>query len=594
MDNNNSSRDVQQGQSKALNSAKDGINLGKNINNAVKNNEALKKAAETGLNGIKEILLGGLSSETMMVIGIILLIIAIPLLLITIFPIGNIFQDNRVISNTEASLESVVTRAYNNEKQSSKHQIVQYVNSNYACKAELSDMTSSGSGYVIDTDYCLINVDYGPDLSEMTRNISAYVNAVNGTIAFYGEETDEELKQFENGTHEPIEKYDGQILETKPDGSIGMTDGAKEFYDNNSSELTNTANENYIETLKVYSNEFFVYDNNTDRWKFNNFRIKPKKHQEYQKVGTEIVQTSNGMQKEVDLYDWVDVWVDAYYGDISILMFYDLSGYKAEDLEKCIDVLDSRNENRQVFADSTSVVSATLNGYYDSYIAQTNSYFDANGNVVLGKDNRNKLFQALLDDGTLMYVPISGLTSNFLEGEPGYSGGIGLDIFDGMSSSAIWREIRNMRSSGVIGYGTAMYNCTAFAQAWFYKVYGVNALYGDGKNMVNNLLDSNNVLCGDWGSTHFYRGSSPAPGGIFSISSPSGGNHVGCIDAVDYENKTITFSDGNTNGAGNSTATISIKRTLTFDEFESYVRGACAIYGNSSGATVTFANPIKD
>ena len=192
-----------------------------------------------------------------------------------------------------------------------------------------------------------------------------------------------------------------------------------------------------------------------------------------------------------------------------------------------------------------------------------------------------------------MYVPISGLTSNFLEGQPGYTGVLEFAVYDDSNSASIWRHIQGLRKKGVIGYGTAMWNCTAFAQSWFYELYGVNALYGNGRDMVGNLLDSNNALVGDWGSKNFYRGSSPAPGGIFSIGSPAGGNHVGCVDSVDFENRTITFSDGNTNGKANSSASISIKRTLTFDQFQSYVLSCCKSHGSTAGCWVTYANPNK-
>ena len=605
MDNQGASNDLKQGQDKAKNNARTAVNQGRNAYNVAKNKaaekgakegskaaakeaakEGAKKAAEEGAKkGLSSVIAGAFGPETAIVVAVVAIILIIPIVILSIFPIGDIFQTQGELEAVENKLYSAVQSSYYGEikNNETRNHIKKYVNEHYSCGARNGDISFTGSGYFVDTDTCSISASFSPGLSEMKENISAYINAVNGTIAYFGKETDDEIKAYSEGTHGPVDIYEGEIFDVSSDGTYTLTKGAKEFYDSHSDEITNTANENYIETIGLYSKNFFVYDENEERWDLRGFHIAPKTHQELQIVGYDV-------KTGAPIFDWVNVTVDAWYGDIGILIFYDLSGYKEDELLECVEILDSKNSNIEAYSDATSAVSSVLNEYYANYIGQFKGTYDEKGNFILGQDNRDLLFQKLLDDGTLMYVPISGLTSNFLEGMPGYSGSLLFTDFDDKSSSEIWKEINALRRTGVIGYGTAAWNCTAFAQAWFYKIYGVNALYGNGRDMVNNLLNPNNALVGDWGATHFYRGSSPAPGGIFSIGGV--GNHVGCIDSVDFKNKTITFSDGNTNGAANASSTISIKRTLSFDSFQTYVKACCAAHGSGS-CWVTFANPNK-
>ena len=601
IDNPNSSEDISKGQNDAKSLAKTAGDTAKKTYEKGKEAKASKDTAKAAKEaatssekkeGLIALFEDSLGTEALLPILIALILILIPTLLLSAMPIGNLFQDKGRLEANEEKLYKAIESAYAGEERSAKNQIKNFVNSNYSCSASNGDITQSGSTYTVDTDTCYITASFSPALSSMKQNISAYVNAVNGTIAYFGEETDSEVKAYESGNPPNYEKYEGDVID-QTSGNAELTDDARKFYEEHSDELTNTLDEDYIASLNVYSSDFFVYDENEERWRLNNFHIGPKTHQELMQTGTEEVEV-NGVIEEVPVYDWVDVTVDAWYGDIGILIFYDLSGYKADELETCVRLLEEKDSKLDAYLDASSVVNAVLNEYYASYIGSFNGYLDDEGNFVLGTDNRDELFKELLADGTLMYVPISGLSSNFLEGEAGYSGEVIFNGYTDLTSYQIWSHINALRKEGVIGYRTSMWNCTAFAQSWFYELYGVNALYGNGRDMVNNLLSENNELVGDWGAKHFYRGSSPAPGGIFSIGSPAGANHVGCVDSVDYENKTITFSDGNTNGAANSTSTISIRRTKTFDEFAAYVKASCAHHGSTAGCWVTYANPNKE
>lgn len=549
---------------------KSGVSAG--INAGFKLAKAGEKAAIKS--AAKSILLGGLSIETLAVLGIAMVIIIIPLILISIIPSGSLFQTKAEMSTAESKVASAVSYSYRTEIKSAKRQILEFVQTNYPdANARMGDFIEDSSGFDIDNDTCSISVSFAPSVSTMSTNITAYANAVHGTIAYFESQGEEAVS------------FDSNMTELDKNGEVMLSKDAKEYLDEHATELTNANATEFINAVGLGSRNFFVYDEDETRWERSNFHQGPKTHIETRtKTVPDGVDPKTGETKyKIETYE-VEVTETAWYGDIDILMFYDLSDYRSEDIDKCIEIAGDLTIAGNKIQDPVSLVSNTLENYYNSYIGYSNGSF-INGKFKEGSDNREEIFSKLLSDGTLMYIPISGLSSRFTEGEPGYSGDIGFSKYDGKSSSSIWADIQKQRNAGNIGSGTEMWNCTAFAEAWFYEIYGVDALYGNGCNMVENLLKS------DFGKENFYRGSSPAPGGIFSIGSAYGANHVGCIDAVDYENKTITFSDGNTNGAADSTSTIRIKKTMTFEEFQTHIKASRMATTGSSSGWITFANP---
>ena len=531
-----------------------------------------KSASAKGL--AKSILLGGFGIETLAVLGICIVIIIIPLILISIIPSGSLFQTKSEMQTAESKVSKAVSSSYSAEIKSAKGQILDFIKTNYPdANAHAGDFMQYANGFDIDNDTCSITVNFAPSVDSMSTNITAYANAVHGTISY-----------FKSAEEDPV-SFDGNMTSMDENGAVFLTEDAKDYLNEHSTELTNANAADFINAVGLGSRNFFVYDEDETRWDLSNFHQGPKTHIETRtKTVVDGVDPVTGETKyKTETYE-VEVTEIAWYGHIDILMFYDLSDYRSSEIDECIQIAEDLTIAGNKVQDPVSLVGNTLENYYNSYIGYSNGSF-INGKFVEGTDNREAVFSKLLSDGTLMYIPISGLSSRFTEGEPGYSGDIGFTGYDEKSSSGIWSSIQTRRNNGEIGSGTEMWNCTAFAEGWFFEIYGVDALSGNGCNMVENLLKT------DFGKENFYRGSSPAPGGIFSIGSAYGANHVGCVDAVDYENKTITFSDGNTNGAADSTSTIRIKKTMTFEEFQAHIKASRMATTGSSSGWITFANP---
>ena len=132
----------------------------------------------------------------------------------------------------------------------------------------------------------------------------------------------------------------------------------------------------------------------------------------------------------------------------------------------------------------------------------------------------------------------------------------------------VWNHSLDLYRQGLI-HGAFPYQCTSFAQMWFYDVYGFNSTgygpSGNGGDMVYKIYGTHTYYDEEGNLKHYFELSSePKSMSILSISGmshPSG--HVICIDEVDDKNGTITFSDGNVT----NNSDIRIRVTLTMDEF---------------------------
>ena len=511
------------------------------------------------------------------IVALAIAMIFIPfILLISVIPSGNLFMTQGEIEAVEDKVAAVLDDKYDEARKKARDDIKAFVNEKYNAGATNKDIKYKGNGvFVIDTNTALITVTLSPQLSEMKENISAYINAVNGAIVTCGEDTKSEVDAINNGEEREGFKYDSPIFEENDDKSPSLTDEAKEFLSENSSKDTYTKSEDYLKEVAEESDSFFTHDKETKRWDLMNFHQAPKTHYVTKKVTKHGVTTTERKA----------VTVTAWYGDINIVMFYDLSGYRKDELDKAAEIMASGRDDED-FVNGVQL-GTVIDSYYNNYISAYKST-SKDGKLVYGEDNRDEIFAKLLADGTLMYVPISGLTENYMSyvvSGKGYSGKINFDgNWDNKSTAQIWAYANSLATQ------MYPYNCTTFAAAWFYDHYGKNILRGNGRDCVDNLLKTK------WGKARFYRSGSPSPGAIFSIGRPGGGNHVGCVEAVDFEKKLITISDGNTNGRGNSaqpwTATIRIKETMTFAQFNQYVANCCAVHGDYS-PRVVFACPKK-
>lgn len=534
--------------------------------NAVRNSGAAGKI----LSGLTTLL--GPQSK---MVALIIIMLLIPFLVtIMLLPMGNMFMTQSEIEASENKVAAALEEKFDAARIKAKPTIKKFVNKKYAAGASDADLRYADGTYTIDTDYAYITVSFSPSLDTMKNNISAYLNAVNGAISLCGKETADAAAAYKNGEgHEEIQKYGGSIFKTDENGNMVVTQDAKDFLKEYANQDTYTASDAYVEKILEDADTFFKYDKKTSRWDLVNFHQAPKTHLE------------SYWNEETQTMETVEVTVTAWYGHINIPMYYDLSDYRKDELDEAVTLMaEGRNEDD---FENGAQMGTILDSYYNNYIAAYKATVGEDGSQILGEDNRNDIFQKLLADGSLMYVPISGLTESYMSyavSGKGYSGSIQTSAWENMSTAQIWAHANSIATQ------MYPYNCTAFAAAWFYDNYGQNILRGNGRDCVDNLLATK------WGKENFYRSAAPSPGAIYSIGRPNGGNHVGCVEAVDFEKKLITISDGNTNGAGNSaqpwTATVRVKETMTFDQFNQYVANCCAAHRDYS-PRIVFACPKK-
>ncbi|MDO5440327.1 MAG: CHAP domain-containing protein [Erysipelotrichaceae bacterium] len=537
------------------------------------------KLAKKGLKSAKKVAstaLEGLAGETIICLACILGFLLLINIILSVVPSGILLKTEGDVASMESSVESAVSGAFSNAKSDSKDTVLSFLNENFVCEGKISDFKDNNDGsYALSNDFCEINVNFTPNLSQITSNVTAYTTAVNGTIDYLAPKKD---------MFEP-EDY---MFEVDEHGELSLSDYGWKVYKQNANEFNDSGSDEFAQVIKENARSFFVFDEESERWDLNDFYLGTKTKLEdrcsitYTNPTTKQTTTSSVSCSSASSYqnranytfhkEQVEVEVPCWYGKITIPIYYDLSSYKDDEITQTIDYV-ANNSNLNDF-DSSSFVNSLLNDYYNNYYELLRNGED---------DNRNAYFQKLIDDGVIIYVPISGLSSRFIQGEPGYDGEI---FVYGMNGTfvQIWNTIGQLRREGTLSTYATRYNCTEFANYWFYCVYGEGfVLSGDGHSMVSNLLNS------DYGKEHFYLGSSPAPGGIYSIgSSSSKYGHVGCVDAVDYENKTITISEGNYGGVhGTINAGIRIRKQMTFDEFYQYVNAT----GGGQSSWVMFANP---
>ena len=557
------------------NKSKDTSNGSKAVKTAA---QIAKKVAKTSKKGLA-LALDGLAYQTMFCLVCVLGMVFLISLIMSVVPSGILLKNSSDVAEMENNVESAVSVSYLNAKKDTKSDVVNYVNEKYGCDASKSDVVDGDNGsYTVSTDSCEINVYFTPNVNEIVGNISAYATAVNGTIEYLDEKTD---------IYHPEE----QMFKTDSNGELALTDYGWNVYKENSNEYTDSGSAAFAEIINENSSTFFVGEKETKRWDEWDFYMGNKSKEvdkcylSYDNPDTNTsfsyeITCSEQLRSEYENLKYYTyekrketIQIPAQYGKITIPIYYDLSQYKDEELQDGINYVEEQTKDS--YMESASFVNSLLNEYYNNYYELLK-----NGE----SDNRNTYFQKLINDGVIMYVPISGLSSSFIQGEPGYAGEIQVNGMDG-TAIQIWNKIGNLRKQGVLSTYASRYNCTEFANYWFYCVYGEGfVLRGDGNEMVTNLLNS------DYGKEHFYQGSSPAPGAIYSIGSPNSEHgHVGCVDAVDFENQIITISEGNYGGGASGTINtgIRIRKTMTFDEFYRYVRNT----GGSQSSWVMFANP---
>ncbi|MBQ6478504.1 MAG: hypothetical protein IJI44_03955 [Erysipelotrichaceae bacterium] len=148
-----------------------------------------------------------------------------------------------------------------------------------------------------------------------------------------------------------------------------------------------------------------------------------------------------------------------------------------------------------------------------------------------------------------------------------------------------WAHAYDLARQGLIHGASTGYQCTFFAQMWFYDIYGFNSSgnggSGDGKNFAYKVYQTHTYRNEEGKLCHWFElGKEPKTMGIISISGIANENgHVICVDEVDYANDMITFSDGNYMNKGE----VRIRVTMSLSEF----------YRTNPGR-YTFVNPTLE
>ena len=290
--------------------------------------------------------------------------------------------------------------------------------------------------------------------------------------------------------------------------------------------------------------------------------------------------------------------VHGYAGDVTLKVDYDVSPYRKNDLEalftpntettivgkgRCIVNVDSQGRvegsEECTEKEATRVVHNLLFSYYKNSMA----LYTSNQNISSFNDIINFNFNRPITDtgktGTLEY-PTRSLDYVSFTGDYTKNSSVG---------RYIWNHAFDLKNAGLIGGSSDDYQCTFFAQTWFYDVYGWNSSgpklqgSGNGNEFTQVVYDAWTYEDDNGEEKHYFEfADAPSAGGLISIdyylSSGDAGTygHIVCCDEVNYEEGYIVVSEGNTNGDG----AISIRHKYTIDEF--YVK---------HNGFMTFLNP---
>ena len=144
----------------------------------------------------------------------------------------------------------------------------------------------------------------------------------------------------------------------------------------------------------------------------------------------------------------------------------------------------------------------------------------------------------------------------------------------------VWNHGIDLYRKGLI-HGSDPYQCTFFAQMWFYDVYGFNSTgifpSGNGGDLAYRVYEINTYYDENGEYRHYFTlDTKPKTGAIVSvtgISNPYG--HAMVVDKYDEETNMITFSDGNVT----NNSDIRIRVTMSLDEFY-YQNPGYYVYAN--------------
>lgn len=546
MNNNDSNQNLQGSQSVATEAMAE---AGKQ---AVKvANKTATKAGEKTLSAIFKSIIGEIGTTALVGILAPFALMLIVSIFLCAMPANTLFSPTTSTADVTAYH---MLEGFNKVKSYKKDEIVMALNNKYGCKGTIQNISGDeDTGYLYSTDTCEINITFVPKIEEYSKAVNAYIDSINGAITLYGGE-EEVLSEDEA----KFDTLSDNVLTIDEDGNAELSDYGYSYIQENDSEYINSQGASKL--ASAHDNAEYIFKADTsDTWEYNNFRKGTKTIQEdvcymydedpytvwqslkrtdsnatYSQALSQVSYTSVPCNGSFDFTRKETKVIEAMFGDVVIHMSYDMSYYKALELEQCIENLVGQNypeetknedgmrtliEKTLTYDDAKAMVDSTIQTYYMNYISMFEDY------------------------EAIAYM---GVNPIFLRvGEQGWDGDAPSSSFNYAyylrqgKVEQVWQHIEKIAFVGRKEFGTWR-QCTEFSLGYLIDTYGINIVKGNGQDYVANLVN-------DYGWKLL---DTPAPGSIFSASATPKYiyGHTGVILSV-HDGK-ITVMEGNQDEKG--------------------------------------------
>ena len=500
--------------------------------------EGAKKLADKAKKGLFEAATAGLSTTSLIVIGIIAISLFSLIIIFSTFTPGTLFTNSQPkVGDISYSLSDGFYRTQDD----ARSYIADVLNSKYGCKASEKDVVKQKKGlYLVSTETCELNIKFEPELDTFAEMIDSYSNAINGAISIFGAD-----KQGTESANKKI-KITDHFTTMDQDGNADLSSYGRSTINNMDSEYADSQSTKQFKTLSDYSYSMFSYEENTDEWEFNTYKgVKPKKIKVcyldtvvYDSLTKEKRTTSKkvscsssysgvpGYREEEET-----IYIDAEFGDVTVFMSCDPTQYKKEFRDECVENAIGMEIVKEFEDDDGNPIKKK---------------------VTLDREGAKTFVQQAIDDYYFAYISLYDGGGYY----PGYTGsvspsGYNYDTFvDSSNTSAankFWKHAESLDSilhtlkyaTDSMGAGPKMtHQCTEFAATFFYDLYGFSALRGNGNMQATFLIKDcgSNSAC----PVKFGKGISPAPGAVVSLYP----NHVIVVNEVNSDGS-IVISEGN-------------------------------------------------
>ena len=526
--------------SKGANAVKSGINAGKNI---------AKIAKSQKVSSIMKMILSTIGPQGLALIGGIFVAGIIILMIISSANPSALFNtESQKLNKVKGALQS----GYSSTLYNSKNYVIQYVNSQFNCKANEDDLTFENDEFTISTDYCDITAKFKPDVMEYAELIDAYATGVNSTIQIC-ESDDESVELTESDRNNEISNA---IVNPDNNGEMKLSRYGRDRINEYDSEYSDNQGVAYYLSLYFHSKQYFdvryepsMIENDTHKGKKPKeikvcyIKDQLKQYNNYSSSNRKQV-SCQGFHEEEEIEI---IYLDATFGTITLPVDCDPTVYK----RKLVEETKNNLIGKEVLLESTEQESSIPK------LTKINNYNEASDYI-----------EKIIVHYETAYI---GVDPIYLQkGLPGWDGDAPSSAFNyqGYLNAGkydyVWRHVHSI--TGTYSGEGSYRQCTEFVNGYLLDTYGIRAT-GDGKDIVANLVKDKgwNLL------------ETPAPGSIFSASGniryPHG--HTGVVLSV--HNGTMVIAEGNYDEKGSLRI-----YTTTVDQF---------MNGRYAGRYVKFAAP---